>query len=110
MAAGEMPLLRVTDLTDVPADRTSDRVAVCGGVSGVWHHANNGEMAVFYVLDRNPDSDRSACAAASGCGELAGLCCGADVLGVCAAGPRIRWNFGGKIVASAIAGICSRDS
>jgi len=49
-----MPLLRAADFTDVPAYRIGDRAAVFDGVSGVWYHPSDGEMAVFHVLDRNP--------------------------------------------------------
>jgi len=64
---------------NVPADRAGDWVAVCGGVPGVWDHANDGEMAVFYVLDPDSDGNRFARAAAAGHGELAGICGGAYV-------------------------------
>src|SRR6266481_9010710 len=104
-----MPFLRAADFTDVPADRIRDGVAVCDGVSGVWNHAGDGEMAVFHVLDRNSDGDRPACAAAAGRGELAGIRGGTDVFGVRATGPRIRGDSDGKIPASAIARICGGD-
>src|SRR6266481_9356296 len=76
-----MPFLRAADFADVPADRIRDRVAVCGGVSGVWHHASDREMAVFYVLDRNSDGDRPTCAAAPRPRYVAGIRSWAAVLG-----------------------------
>src|SRR5258706_7787184 len=91
-----MPGVRRADLGNVPADRAGDWVAVCGGVPGVWGHANDGEMAVFYVLDPDSDGNRFARAAAAGHGELAGICGGAYVFGVFAAGP---WARGGSRVA-----------
>src|SRR6266481_372645 len=105
-----MPFLRAADFTDVPVDRTGDGIAVCGGISGVWHYTGDGEMAFLYVLDRNSDRDRPACAAAAGRGELAGIRGGTDVFGVRATGPRIRGDSDGKIPASAIARICGGDS
>src|SRR6266436_240665 len=105
-----MPLLRAADFTDVPVYRIGDRAAVFDGVSGVWYHPSDGEMAVFHVLDRNPDGDRSACAAVARRGELAGLCGGTDVFGVCATRQRIREDSDGKIPASTTAGIRGGDS
>src|SRR5258708_40055519 len=96
-----MPFLRAADFTDVPVDRTGDGIAVCGGISGVWHYTGDGEMAVFYVLDRNSDGDRSACATPAGRGELAGIRGGPDVFCVRAAGPRVRRGFCGKMSGTA---------
>src|SRR6266852_3193288 len=47
-------------------------------------------MAVFHVPDPDPGGHRFASKAAAGRGELAGICGGIDVFGVCAAGPRTR--------------------
>ena len=55
VAAREVPRVRISDFANVPADGTGDGTAVCGSVSRVRHHADDGEMVVFYVLD--PDSD-----------------------------------------------------
>src|SRR6266436_49277 len=66
-------------------------------------------MAVFYVLDPDTDSDRSARAALAGCGQLARFCGGTDVFRVCAAEPWIRGSSRGKIPADAIAGIRGGD-
>src|SRR2546429_9653155 len=76
VAAREVPRVRVSDFANVPADGTGDGTAVCGSVSGVRHHADDGEMAVFYVLDPDSDGDGFARAAAAGRGQLAGLCGG----------------------------------
>src|SRR6266478_3295267 len=62
-------------------------------------------MAVFYVLDPDSNGDGFARAAAAGRGQLAGLCGGTAVFGVCAAGPRTRWFSHMALPASAIAGI-----
>src|SRR5258706_11267162 len=105
-----MPGVRGADLGNVPADRAGDWVAVCGGVPGVWDHANDGEMAVFYVLDPDSDGNRFARAAAAGRGELAGVCGGAYVFGVCAAGPRTRGVSRLAIPANAIARIWGGNS
>src|SRR5258708_29368968 len=86
MAAREVPRVRRRDLGDVPAARAGHGVAVCGGVSGIWHHAGDGEMAVFYVLDPDSCGNRFAGAAVAGLGELAGLCGGAYVF----------WGFGAR--------------
>src|SRR5258706_11151199 len=101
-----MPLLRAADFTDVPVYRIGDRAAVFDGVSGVWYHPSDGEMAVFHVLDRNPDGDRSACAAVARRGELAGLCGGTDFFRACGPRRRICGGFGGKISSSTTARVC----
>src|SRR5260370_5075154 len=93
MAAREVPRVRRRDLGDVPAARAGHGVAVCGGVSGVWHHAGDGEMAVFYVLDPDSCGNRFAGAAVAGLGELAGLCGGARGFWVWAARPRACGGF-----------------
>src|SRR5260370_41850831 len=98
-----MPFLRAADFTDVPVDRTGDGIAVCGGISGVWNHAGDGEMAFFYVLDRNSDGDRSACATPAGRGELAGIRGGAGGFGGRAAGARMCGGFCGKAIATGMA-------
>src|SRR5260370_7674025 len=91
MAAREVPRVRRRDLGDVPADRAGHGVAVCGGVSGVWHHASDGEMAVFYVLDPDSCGNRFARAAVAGLGELAGLCGGGVFFwGFCPPPPTLR--------------------
>src|SRR6266403_3431005 len=105
VAAREVPRVRVGDFANVPADGAGDGTAVCGSVSGVRHHADDGEMAVFYVLDPDSDGDGFARAAAAGRGQLAGLCGGTAVLGVCAAGPRTRRFSHVALAASADAGI-----
>src|SRR5260370_18804306 len=64
-------------------------------------------MAVFYVLDPDPDSARSARAALAGCGQLARFCGGTDVFRVCAAEQWVRGSSRGEIPASSIAGIRS---
>src|SRR5260370_27710153 len=110
MAAREVPRVRRRDLGDVPAARAGHGVAVCGGVSGIWQHASDGEMAVFYVLDPDSCGNRFARAAVAGLGELAGLCGGTDVFGVCAAGPWARGVFRVAVPASAIARIRGGNS
>src|SRR2546429_9920686 len=106
VAAREVPRVRVSDFANVPADGTGDGTAVCGSVSGVRHHADDGEMAVFYVLDPDSDGDRFARAAAAGRGQLAGLCGGAAVFGGCGAGPRARGVFSLGISLGAEGGGC----
>src|SRR5882757_2611602 len=105
VAAREVPRVQVSNFANVPADGTGDGTAVCGSVSGVRHHTDDGEMAVFYVLDPDSDGDGFARAAAAGRGQLAGLCGGTAVFGVCAAGPRTRRFSHMALPASATAGI-----
>src|SRR6266403_714518 len=105
VAAREVPRVRVSDFANVSADGTGDGTAVCGSVSRVRHHADDGEMVVFYVLDPDSDCDGFARAAAAGRGQRAGLCGGTAVLGICAAGPRTRGFSHVALAASANAGI-----
>src|SRR2546429_8072999 len=93
VAAREVPRVRVSDFANVPADGTGDGTAVCGSVSGVRHHADDGEMAVFYVLDPDSDGDGFARAAAAGRGQLAGLCGGGAGFGGFGGGPRGPGGF-----------------
>src|SRR5260370_20798124 len=104
VAAGEVPRVRRADFTDVPADRAGERIVVCSRVPGVRHLAGSGEMAVFHVPDSDSDGNRFARAAVAGRGQLAGVCGGTDVFGVCAAGPRNRGDSRRKIPASTLAG------
>src|SRR6266849_3889862 len=85
-------------------------MAVRGDVSGVWHHADDSEMAFFYVLNPDFDGNGFARAAAAGRGELAGICRWTDVFCDCATGQRIRGDFLRESPASAIAGIRGRHS
>src|SRR5256885_2764562 len=76
VAAREVPRLRIGDFANVPADGAGDRTAVCGGVSGVRHHADDGEEAVFYVVGPDSVGNRISRNAVSRPCQPGGVSCG----------------------------------
>src|SRR5689334_15125870 len=84
-----MPELWRADFGDVSAGGTGDGSVVCRGVSGIWDHTDDGEVAVFYVPDHRFDDHGLARAAVAGFSDVAGICCGAGAFRVCAAERRV---------------------